>query len=251
MKTYLSIPNWEELQHYKDRTPPWIKLHNELLENYEFECLPDASKAHLLCIMLLASRTNNKINPDPRWIGRKIGANSKVDVDILIESGFLQLNQPLQEVGQDASMMLQEVKQDARPEERRGEENRGEEEKKRDMSAKANNDVLEIFNHWKAVMKKTNSSRLTKEREKKIKLRLKDGYTVDEIKQAIDGCSMTPHNMGQNENGKKYDDIELICRTGTHVERFKGNAYQQQKPLQRFSQAAQQTINNIIDVELN
>ena len=94
MKAYLSIPDWDKLQHYKDRTPPWIKLHNELLESYEFECLPDASKAHLLCIWLLASRTGNKINPDPRWIGRKIGANSKVDIDILVESGFLQLNQP-------------------------------------------------------------------------------------------------------------------------------------------------------------
>lgn len=132
MKDYLSVPNWDEMQHYKDRTPPWIKLQNELLENYEFECLPDASKAHLLCIWLLASRTNNKMNPDPRWIGRKIGANSEVDINILIKSGFLQLNQELPSVEHDASKMLQTVEQDAIPErEGEREKSRVEEDKSR------------------------------------------------------------------------------------------------------------------------
>lgn len=105
-QSYLSVPNWDELQHYKDRSPPWIKLHNDLLESYEFECLPDASKAHLLCIFLLASRTNNKINPDPKWIARKICANSKVDVGLLVDSGFIQLNQPLRNEEQSASTAL-------------------------------------------------------------------------------------------------------------------------------------------------
>ena len=121
MKEYLSIPKWDEFQHYKDRNPPWIKLHNQLLENYEFECLPDASKAHLLCIWMFASRTNNKLRNDAKWIGRKIGANSKVDIDLLIEAGFLQLNQGLQTMEQDASTMLQGMEQDAIPEESRGE----------------------------------------------------------------------------------------------------------------------------------
>ena len=128
MKPFLSIPNWDEMQHYKDRTPPWIKLHNELLEDYDFECLPDASKAHLLCIWLLASRTGNNINPDPRWIGRKIGANSDVDIDLLVKSGFLLLNQPLQDVEQDASKVIQTVEQDAIPE-REERESRGEGER--------------------------------------------------------------------------------------------------------------------------
>ena len=121
MSEYLSIPKWDEFQHYKDRNPPWIKLHNQLLENYEFECLPDASKAHLLCIWMFASRTNNKLRNDSKWIGRKIGANSKVDIDLLIESGFLQLNQRLQTMEQDASTMLQGAEQCAIPEERREE----------------------------------------------------------------------------------------------------------------------------------
>ena len=113
MTGYLCIPNWDEMQHYKDRSPPWIKLHNELLESYEFECLQDASKAHLLCIWLLASRTGNKIKADSKWIARKIGANTEVNLDELIKSGFLLLNQPLPNMGQDASNMLQGMEQDA------------------------------------------------------------------------------------------------------------------------------------------
>ena len=105
-KAFLSVPNWDELQHYTDRSPPWIKLHNKLLENYDFECLPDASKAHILCIWLLASRTNNKINADPRWIARKICANTDVDIELLVASGFLVKNQQLQNEEQSASDVL-------------------------------------------------------------------------------------------------------------------------------------------------
>ncbi len=114
--------------------------------------------------------------------------------------------------------------------------------------AKANN-TLVIFNYWKEVMKKSNSSILNAKRTKAIEGRFKEGYTVDQIKMAIVGCSMTPHNMGQNDNGNKYDDIELICRDGVQVERFANNA--QQLAPRKFSAQAEKTINNIIDVELN
>jgi hypothetical protein len=117
----LSVKNWDEFQHYKDRNPPWIKLHNSLLEDYEFECLQDASKGHLLCIWMLASRTNNKIPYDAAWIGRKIGASDTIDLDALIGSGFLVLNQQDENVGQDASKALADDKQSAIPEKRRGE----------------------------------------------------------------------------------------------------------------------------------
>jgi len=133
-KPFLSIPNWDELQHYKDRSPPWIKLQNALLEDYNFEQLPDASKGHLLCIMLLASRVNNCINPDPKWIARKIGATSKIDIDGLLESGFLQLNQSLPIVEQSASELLAQ----------RRERERAEEEE-RERKAEAENRFLDFW----------------------------------------------------------------------------------------------------------
>lgn len=213
MKGYLSIPDWTEFQHYKDRSPPWIKLHNQLLENYEFECLPDASKAHLLCIWLLASRTNNKINPDPKWIGRRIGANSEIDIDLLVSSGFLVFNQGLREVEHVASTSLQEVEHVACPE-REGEESKKEEERedKNPLPVKPDNPVMEIFDFWRDVMKKGSTTKPIASRINAVKARLKDGYSVDEIKQAITNCSLSEFHMGKNDGGTLYNDLSLICR---------------------------------------
>lgn len=81
----------------------------------------------------------------------------------------------------------------------------------------------EVFDHWKAVMNKNNSARLNKARANKIKARIKEGYSVDDMKLAIDGCANTPHNMGQNDRGELFNDLELICRDGSNLERFMGN----------------------------
>lgn len=55
--------NWSEFQHYKDRNPPWIKLHHNLLDNYEFSCLPVASRALAPLLWLLASEYEDGVVP--------------------------------------------------------------------------------------------------------------------------------------------------------------------------------------------
>ena len=105
MKTF-SVKNFEKFQHYKDRSPPWIKLYNELLDDYEFGLLPDASKMHLIAIWLLASRSENKIPFDPGWISKRINATDKVNLQLLADRGFIVINQELQNTEQVASTML-------------------------------------------------------------------------------------------------------------------------------------------------
>jgi hypothetical protein len=112
VKTF-SVKNFERFQHYKDRSPPWIKLYNELLDDYEFGRLPDASKMHLVAIWLLASRSDNKIPYDSAWVARRINANTKVDLTLLACAGFIVVDQQLQSTEQDASNTLAESKQDA------------------------------------------------------------------------------------------------------------------------------------------
>lgn len=51
--------NWCEFQHYKDRSPIWIKLHKRLLDDYEFQNLPVASRALAPMLWLLASEYDN------------------------------------------------------------------------------------------------------------------------------------------------------------------------------------------------
>ena len=88
MKT-ISIKNWETYQHYKDRNPPWIKLHRDILTDYEFSVLPDASKAHLVGLWILASQLGNKIPYDPYWIAQKINATEEIDLKPFIDLGFI------------------------------------------------------------------------------------------------------------------------------------------------------------------
>lgn len=120
---YLRVKNWEEFQHYKDRSPPWIKLHRTLLDDYEFSALPDDTKAHLMLIWVLASQLSGRVPAEPKFLAAKIGARKPPDLELLIKQGFLIPEQ-------DASNVLASRKQDASEplafarsqEERRGEE---------------------------------------------------------------------------------------------------------------------------------
>ena len=57
----LQPKNWAVFQHYKDRCPPWIKLHRDLLNDRVFMCLPLASKALAPLLWLLASESKDGI----------------------------------------------------------------------------------------------------------------------------------------------------------------------------------------------
>lgn len=47
--------NWATFQHYKDRSPAWIKLHRGLLDDFAYSRLPVASRALAPLLWLLAS----------------------------------------------------------------------------------------------------------------------------------------------------------------------------------------------------
>lgn len=110
MADYLLVKNWEAFQHYADRSPPWIKLHRAILDDYEFTSLPDASKAHLMLIWLLASAKDGRIPSDPAWLARRLATTETIDLSVLIQAGFLIPEQPASEPlapsKQDASNVL-------------------------------------------------------------------------------------------------------------------------------------------------
>ena len=220
---FFKIKNWNEIQHYRDRTPPWIKLYNHLLDDYEFACLQDASKLHLMLIWLLASRNSNRLPFTDMWITQRIGVLTPVDLNELVDLGFIEVeaseSQPLQTVEHDASKMLQTVEQVADTE-REGEGEREGEQRESRVEKHTVDCVINIFDYWANVMGKTNSTRLTDKRKSKIKQRLKN-YTVDDIKKAIDGCAKSAHHMGGNDQGTVYDDLTLICRSDDDLERFR------------------------------
>lgn len=91
---YFTVKNFEKFQHYKDRSPPWIKLYNDVLENYEFASLPDEQKGQLILIWLLASRMDNKVPFDPKWVAQKINATAPVNLERLMDLGWIEPYEP-------------------------------------------------------------------------------------------------------------------------------------------------------------
>lgn len=90
-------------------------------------------------------------------------------------------------------------------------------------------DVREVFAYWQQVMARPRT-KLDDVRRRKIQARLSEGRTVADIKLAIDGCSMRGHNMGDNESGTAYNDIELICRNGPKLEGYLLTAEEAKRP---------------------
>lgn len=120
----MKIPNWEKFQHYKERKPPWIKLHRGLLDNEEFACLPVASRAlaPLLWILAADSGSTGELPSlaGMAWRLRMSEADLLVALKPLVRSGFVT----------DASEMLAGCKQDALPREREETETETEAEKR-------------------------------------------------------------------------------------------------------------------------
>jgi len=86
---YLKVKNWEKLQHYKNRNPTWIKFYTALLDDADFETLPDSSKLHLILLWLLAARKGNRLQNDEAKLTKKLPIYGQVNLQPLIDGGWL------------------------------------------------------------------------------------------------------------------------------------------------------------------
>jgi hypothetical protein len=125
----LTPKNWTSFQHYKDRNPPWIKLHKSLLDNWEYQCLPDASKALAPMLWLLASEHPDgviEMSEDALMFRlRKTLPELITAIQPLVSNGFFTCD----------SDLLAPCKQNAVPEKRREEAYKPEEKEERPPSA--------------------------------------------------------------------------------------------------------------------
>lgn len=77
---------------------------------------------------------------------------------------------------------------------------------------------FQVFEHWRVTLNHP-KAKATPERKRIIARALKT-YSVEECQRAITGCSRSPHHMGQNDRGTRFDDLELILRDAKHIESF-------------------------------
>lgn len=115
---YICVKNWSKYQHYRDRNPPWIKLHKELLTSETWVNGDDASRALAVAIMLLAAATDNRIKADPAYIQRVAYLNSTPNLQPLIDSDFIEIIDEMN----SASTLLADARPERETEERRDRE---------------------------------------------------------------------------------------------------------------------------------
>lgn len=77
-----------------------------------------------------------------------------------------------------------------------------------------------VFSHWQAEHHHPNA-KLDEKRRKRIKARLAEGFTVDELCRAICGAKGDSWLMGKNPSKKLYDGIDTILRDAAQVERLR------------------------------
>ena len=80
--------------------------------------------------------------------------------------------------------------------------------------------VRQVFDHWAERQAKLTGAplarlKLSEDRKRKIRARLAEKYSVEDLKKAIDGMFATPFNV---EGG--HTDVELACRDAAHVDRY-------------------------------
>lgn len=76
--------------------------------------------------------------------------------------------------------------------------------------------VGRLFAYWQEKCDHK-QAKLTAERASRVIARLREGYKEAEIRKAIDGAAAFAY---VDPAGKKFDDLELICRSGTKLEDF-------------------------------
>ena len=92
------------------------------------------------------------------------------------------------------------------------------------IKSKSNNiydNVFYIINHYQKYHPK--AMRSVKKNSgifKKIEGRLIEGYSVQELCNAIDGQHQSPFHLGDNKNQTQYLQLELVVRSGEKVDMF-------------------------------
>lgn len=88
---FLSVApeHFDRIEHYGNRSTIWIKIYLDYLNNFLFCLLPDETKFHFIGLLLLSVQMFNKLPNNAAFLQQKLSATSEIDIDLLIENGFL------------------------------------------------------------------------------------------------------------------------------------------------------------------
>lgn len=104
--------------------------------------------------------------------------------------------------------------------------------------------IQKIFEHWQHVMHHPNAN-LDHKRKAIIEKALAFGYTAEQLCNAITGCSYTPHNVGDNDRGQRFDGLQLILRDGDQIDRFIHNCEYPPHPISDADRRSQSNVETL------
>lgn len=91
--TYIEIPNWSEYQHYKNRNPPWIKMHTRLLRNPKYLELTLSQRGLLHGLWLLYAKNDGIVRENLKWLSEELSQRvTSSSLKALNEAGFIRLS---------------------------------------------------------------------------------------------------------------------------------------------------------------
>lgn len=116
---YLRAANWDKWQSYRsDRgTPPWIKVHRNLMTNPEWIMLSDSEKGVLVSLWIVCADRAGLLPADAHVLRKVAQLDEEPNLNKFIELGFFETDGR-----HDDAKLTPSAQPDDVPEERRGEE---------------------------------------------------------------------------------------------------------------------------------
>ena len=129
------------------------------------------------------------------------------------------------------------------------------EEKRETPLARNTPDVQAVFDAYRKHHPRAFAKPVPASKEwRAIAARLREGFSVADLIEAIEGCHVSPFHCGENDRQTKYQSLGLIVRDGSQVSKFielarDGPAPVLSEKTQRSQRAAQSFLNRFYEAE--
>lgn len=194
------IRNWRKFQHFKDRRPPWIKVHKEILDQRDINAISDRSFRVLIGLWLLASEDEEMQGglPEIADIAFRLRMPER---DLL--KAFQELT-PFLECDDisaiSARYQVDDPETETETETYTETETETETVKNGTITAKQ---VQAVVDYWNAQAVLPTARGISEKRDKAIRALLKDTATRNCWKDSIDAVTTSEFHLGKNERGWK------------------------------------------------
>lgn len=89
--------------------------------------------------------------------------------------------------------------------------------------------LVKVFEAWKASTGRTSATVLDPKRRKRVLLALQN-YALNDVLDAVRGWENSAFHRGENPEGKKWNDLDLLLRDSTNIEKFRDLARGPRQP---------------------